>query len=40
MELSSPKIKKAFTFSKKKLFLYFGKWNFLSFRRELSKLEK
>ena len=28
MELSSIKIKKVLMFSQKKLFLYFGKWNF------------
>ena len=28
MELCSPKIKKILIFFQKKLFLYFGKWNF------------
>ena len=30
MEISSHKIKKILIFSQKKLFLYFGKWNFLT----------
>ena len=36
MELSSPKIKKVSYIFSKRLFLYFGKWNFLNFRTELS----
>ena len=45
MEFSDPKIKKVVTFSKRKFFLYFGKWNFIAsrlkyFRRELSELKK
>ena len=45
MDLSRPEIKKCLIFSQKKIFLYFGKCNFLKkkflyFRRELSELEK
>ena len=43
MELFTPKSKN-FLFLKRKLFLYFEKWNFLKkflyFRKELSELEK
>ena len=45
MELFGSKIKKFLIFSQKKIFLYFGKWNFLglrfkNFRREYSELKK
>ena len=38
MELTGITIKNFLIFSQQKLFLYFRKWNFLYFRRELSEL--